>query len=148
MAIIKRSNPEFPSFPSLFDNLWSRDWMDWTNLNYSNTNTTLPAVNVIENDDEFKIELAAPGMTKGDFRINLEGNVLTISSEKKMEKEDKKENYTRREFSYQSFQRSFTLPEHSVEREKVAANYKDGILHIQIPKKEEARPKSREIDIT
>lgn len=147
MAIMKRNNPDSPFFPSVFDNLWSRDWMDWSNLNFSNTNTTLPAVNVIENDDEFKIELAAPGMTKGDFKINLDGNVLTISSEKKIEKEDKKQNYTRREFSYQSFQRSFTLPEHTVDREKVVASYKDGILHIQIPKKEEARPKSREIEI-
>jgi HSP20 family protein len=147
MAIMKRNNPDFPLFPSLFDNLWSRDLMDWTNLNFSNTNTTLPAVNVIENDDEFRIELAAPGMTKSDFRINLEGNVLTISSERKNEKEEKKQNYTRREFSYQSFQRSFTLPEHAVDREKVAANYKDGILHIQIPKREEAKPKPREIEI-
>lgn len=117
MAIMKRNNQDYPSFPSLFDNLWSRNWMDWANLNFSDTNTTLPAVNVIENEDEFKIELAAPGMTKDDFKINLEGNILTISSEKKEEKEDKKQNYTRREFSYLSFQRSFTLPEHSVDRE-------------------------------
>lgn len=80
MALIKRFNPDFPSIPSLFDNLWSRDWMDWTNLNFSDTNTTLPAVNVIENNDEFAIELAAPGMKKEDFKINLDRNVLTISS--------------------------------------------------------------------
>lgn len=148
MAIMKRNNQDYPSFPSLFDNMWSRNWMDWANLNFSDTNTTLPAVNVIENEDEFKIELAAPGMTKDDFKINLEGNILTISSEKKEEKEDKKQNYTRREFSYLSFQRSFTLPEHSVDREKVAATYKEGILHIQIPKREEAKPKLREIKIS
>lgn len=148
MSLMKRYNPEFPSIPSLFDNLWSRDWMDWANLNFSDTNTTLPAVNVAEKDDEFAIELAAPGMKKDDFRISLEGNVLTISSERKNEKEEKSGNYSRREFSYQSFQRSFTLPVGRVETDKVAARYEDGILHIQIPKREEAKPKpAREIEI-
>ncbi len=149
MSLMKRSNPEFPSIPSLLDNLWSRDWMDWSNLNFSNTNTTLPAVNVRENDNEYAIELAAPGMSKDDFRINLEDNVLTISSEKKEQKEEKNEQYSRREFSYQSFQRSFTLPEYQVDREKVTAKYSDGILHIIIPKREEARPKpARKIEIS
>lgn len=149
MSLMKRYNPEFPSIPSLFDNLWSRDWMDWTNLNFSDTNTTLPAVNVIEKDDEFAIELAAPGMKKDDFKISLDNNVLTISSERKNEKEEKSENYSRREFSYQSFQRSFTLPVGRVETDKVAARYNDGILNIQIPKREEARPKpAREIEIS
>ena len=146
---MKRYNPEFPSIPSLFDNLWSRDWMDWANLNFSTTNTTLPAVNVIEKDDEFAIELAAPGMKKEDFKIHLDGNVLTISSERKEHKEDKKANYSRREFSYQSFQRSFTLPEATVERDKVTARYSEGILNIHIPKRDEAKPKpAREIEIS
>lgn len=123
--------------------------MDWSNLNYSNTNTTLPAVNVLENDNEFVIELAAPGMKKEDFRINLENNILTISSERKEEKEEKKDQYSRREFSYQSFQRSFTLPEYHADREKVTAKYIDGILNIIIPKREEAKPKpAREIEIS
>jgi HSP20 family protein len=149
MSLLKRYNPEFPSIPSLFDNLWSRDWLDWSNLNFSNTNTTLPAVNVIEKDDEFAIELAAPGMKKDDFKIHLEGNVLTISSERKDHKEEKTKNYSRREFSYQSFQRSFTLPEATVESEKVTAEYSDGILNIHIPKREEAKPRpAREIQIS
>jgi len=147
MTLMKR-NPEFSSIPSLLDNLWSRDWMDWSNLNFSNTNTTLPAVNVMENDNEYAIQLAAPGMTKDDFKIHLDGNVLTISSEKKEQKESKKDLYSRREFSYQSFQRSFTLPEYQVDREKVTASYNDGILNISIPKREEARPKpARQIEI-
>jgi HSP20 family protein len=149
MSLLKRYNPEFPSLPSLFDNLWSRDWLDWNNLNFSNTNTTLPAVNVVEKDDEFAIELAAPGMKKDDFKIHLDGNVLTISSERKEQKEEKNKNYSRREFSYQSFQRSFTLPEATVESDKVSANYSDGILNIHIPKREEAKPKpAREIKIS
>jgi HSP20 family protein len=149
MTLMKRNNPAFPSIPSLLDNIWSRDWMDWSNLNFSDTNTTLPAVNVIENDNEFAIELAAPGMKKDDFKINLDDNVLTISSEKKMENEEKKGQYSRREFSYQSFQRSFTLPEYIADREKVTARYTDGILTISIPKREEAKPKpAREIEIS
>lgn len=147
MTLMKRTQA-FPSIPSLLDNLWSRDWMDWSNLNFSDTNTTLPAVNVKENENEFNIELAAPGMKKEDFKINLDGNILTISSERKEEKEEKTDQYSRREFSYQSFQRSFTLPEYSADREKVNAKYQDGILHINIPKREEARPKpAREIEI-
>jgi HSP20 family protein len=123
--------------------------MDWSNLNFSDTNTTLPAVNVLENDNEFLIELAAPGMKKDDFKINLEDNILTISSEKKDQKEEKKEHYSRREFSYQSFQRSFTLPEYLADREKVTAKYLDGVLHINIPKREEAKPKpARAIEIS
>lgn len=118
-------------------------------MNFSNTNTTLPAVNVIEKDEEFAIELAAPGMKKDDFKIHLEGNVLTISSERKDHKEEKNGNYSRREFSYQSFQRSFTLPEATVESDKVSAQYNDGILNIHIPKREEAKPKpAREIKIS
>jgi HSP20 family protein len=141
MSLMRRSNPDVPALPSWFDNLWSRDWMDWSNLNFSDTNTTLPAVNVMENDNEYLIELAAPGMKKDDFQIKLEGNLLSISSERQNEKEEKKGNYSRREFSYQSFQRSFTLPEHMTDREKVTAKYVDGILHITIPKREEAKPK-------
>ena len=149
MAIMKRNNPVFPSIPSILDNLWSRDWMDWSNLNFSDTNTTLPAVNVIENDNEYVIELAAPGMKKEDFRLNLEDSVLTISSEKKEQKEVNKDQYSRREFSYQSFQRSFSLPEYIADREKVTAKYTDGILFINIPKREEAKPKpAREIEIS
>jgi HSP20 family protein len=149
MTLMKRSNPDFPSIPSLLDNLWSRDWMDWSNLNFSNTNTTLPAVNVLENENEYAIELAAPGMKREDFKIDLNDNVLTITSEKKDEKEEKNGRYSRREFSYQSFQRSFTLPQYLVDREKVTAKYADGILQINIPKREEAKPKpARQIEIS
>lgn len=146
---MKQSNSYFPSFPSLIDNLFSRDLMDWSNLNYSSTNTTLPAVNIRENENEFVIEVAAPGMKKENFKLNLENDRLTISSEMKSEKE-KRENgtYTRREFSYQSFQRSFTIPENVVDGDQIAASYQDGILHITLPKREEVKPKpAREIRI-
>jgi len=140
MKPTKRS--EFwPTFPSLIDNLFSRDMMDWSNTNFSTTNTTLPAVNIKESKDDFQIEDAAPGMEKKDFKIDLENDQLTISSERENKKEAKDDNYTRREFSYQSFRRTFTLPEHLVDGEKVSAKYSDGILTIVVPKKEEAKPK-------
>ncbi len=150
MTIIRKSDLDYPTIPSLFDNLISRDWLDWTSSNFSATKTTLPAVNIIESDNEYQIEVAAPGMKKEDFKIDLDNNWLTISSEKKSEKkEEKKGNYTRREFSYQSFQRSFTIPEYEVDGDKISAKYYDGVLCINLPKREEAKPKpAREIKIS
>jgi len=146
MTGLKRTNQYLPSF---WDNFFSRNMMDWDNQNFSSTDTTLPAVNVKENDEAFEIEVAAPGMTKSDFRVSLENNLLTISSEKKEEKkEEEKGRFTRREFSYQSFQRSFTVPENLVEGDKISAKYCEGILCITLPKKEEIKPKpAREISI-
>ena len=127
--------------PSWIDDFFGRDLMDWNQRNFSTTETTIPAVNVLETDDEYKIELAAPGMEKKDFDIQLDNDVLTISSEKKNEKKEEEETYFRREFSYQSFQRRFTLPSQEVDEGKIEARYADGILHLRIPKREEARPK-------
>ncbi len=146
MTLVKRNSDTL--FPSLFDNFFSRDWMDWNNSNFSNTNTTLPAVNIRENDQEFTIEVAAPGMTKNDFNINLDNNQLCISSEIKNETESKDGDYSRKEFSYQSFSRSFRLPVNLIDGNKISAKYEEGILCIHLPKKEEAKPKpSRMISI-
>ena len=136
-------------FPSIFDRFFNNDLMDWNLNNFSSTNTSLPAVNVKENENEFVIDVAAPGMSKKDFKINFHNNVLTISSEKKEEKEDKSESYARKEFSYQSFQRSFTVAENTIDSDKIDAKYNDGILHITLPKREEVKPKPmREIKIS
>ena len=146
MTLVKRNSDN--SFPSLFDNFFSRDWMDWNSSNYSNTNTTLPAVNVREDDHEFTIEVAAPGMKKDDFKISLDNNQLSISSEIKRENESKDGKYSRKEFSYQSFQRSFRLPVELIDGDKISAKYNEGILCIHLPKKEEVKPKpSRMISI-
>jgi HSP20 family protein len=108
---------------------------------------SIPAVNIVENKDEYRIDVAAPGLNKEDFRIQLENNVLNVSSEKEEKREEKDERIMRKEFSYYSFNRSFTLPM-TVNSEKIKATHKDGILQIVIPKKEEAREKpSREIKI-
>ncbi len=146
MTMLRKANPYFPSF---WDNFFSKDLMDWGSSNFSSTDTTLPAVNVKESDEAFEIEVAAPGMNKNDFKVNLENNLLTISSEKKEEKkEEGKGHFTRREFSYQSFQRSFSISEAIVDAEKITARYCEGILCITLPKKEEVKPKpAREISI-
>ncbi len=144
--LAKRNENYFPSF---FDRFWNNELMDWNRSNFSSTNTSLPAVNVKETDDDFIIELAAPGMNKKDFKISFNNNVLTISSELKDEKEESDDNYTRKEFSYQSFQRSFTVPENIVNGEKISAKYNEGILNIVLPKREEVKPQpEREIKIS
>lgn len=137
MTLARFSN----QLPSLFDRFFENELFDWSNRNYSDTNTTLPSVNIKENQESFEVEMAAPGFSKADFKIELNHDVLTISSEKKVENELKKDEHcTRREFSYQSFSRSFTLP-NSADSDKIKANYENGILRINIPKKEEAKPK-------
>lgn len=150
MSLLKRSESNAPSFPSLFDNWFNRDLMDWMNWNFSDTNTTVPAVNVSETDNEFRIEVAVPGMDKNDFKVSLNQDVLTISSERKFEKNDEKKGvYSRKEFSYQSFQRSFNLPERLVDSDKISAKYEKGILYLTLPKREEAKPKpTKVIDIS
>ncbi len=146
MTLARRNENYFPSF---IDRFFNNELMDWGTSNFSRTNTSLPAVNVKETDDDYFIEVAAPGMTKKDFSINFQNNVLTISSEKQNEKEDSDDSYTRREFSYQSFQRSFTVPGNDVDSDKISASYNDGILNIKLPKREEVKPKpAREIKIS
>jgi HSP20 family protein len=100
----------------------------------------IPAVNIKENEKHYSIELAAPGLNKEDFNINIEKNVLKISSEKENKNESENENYTRKEFSYSSFSRAFSIPE-SVDVEKIKASHKNGVLSIELPKHEESKLK-------
>lgn len=109
---------------------------------------SMPAVNIVETKDEYKVEVAAPGLKRDDLKIDLHNNLLQVSSEKENNHEENNENYMRREFCYQSFKRSFTLPR-TVDSEKIKATYTDGVLNISIPKKEDAKEKpSREIEIS
>ena len=126
--------------PSMFDNWFDNDLFNWEYNNHQ-AEATLPAVNIKENADAFKVEMAVPGFDKKDFKINLDHNVLTIASEKKVENEHKNgERYTCREYSYQSFSRSFTLPD-AANGDKISAKYENGILNVEIPKREEAKLK-------
>jgi len=132
---------KFNQLPSFFDHFFENDLFDWSNRNFSNTNTTLPSVNIKEGNEGFEVEMAAPGLEKKDFKIELFGDTLTISSEKTLENEvNEDEHFTKKEFSYQSFSRSFTLP-NTVDEDKIKAKYDKGILNVFIPKKEEAKPK-------
>lgn len=118
--------------------------------NGMNTMKSLPAVNIEEKEDKYNLELAAPGKIKEDFNIELDNDLLTISSEIKEEhkSEDKQRNFTRREFSFESFKRSFTLPD-TVDTSKVKAGYENGVLSIDLPKREEAKKQpKRMIDIS
>ena len=136
-----KNNSLFPSLltdrwiPEFFENekFFDSDWMK---------SVTVPSVNIRETEKEFFVELAAPGLTKKDFFVALENGLLTISTEKKVEKEEIEKNFTRKEFSYSNFSRSFMLPE-NVNEEKIEAHYEDGILKLQVLKRvvEQAKPK-------
>ena len=142
MTLARLSNQQFPSFPSFFDRFFDNDLMDWNRSNYFGTQSTLPAVNVTEDEHDFHIEVAAPGMRKDDFKINYNNGSLTISSERKDEKEDKQHGkITRKEYSYQAFERSFEIGENTVKVDEIKANYNDGILTITLPKSEELKPR-------
>lgn len=130
----------FPTASNFFDDDWN-SLFDWKNRNFPNKSTALP-VNVRENDNEYIVELAAPGMKKENFQIELNNNVLSVKGETKNEyEENDNNNYTRKEFSYQSFQRSFNLNEEVVDESQIKATYTDGILNILIPKKKEVETK-------
>lgn len=147
MTLIKLNAPTYatPAFSGLLDNFLGRNITEFAGRDW---NYTVPAVNVVETPELFTVEVAAPGLKKEDFQVNVEHNRLSVSSKVEKNEEQKDGKYTRREFSYQSFQRSFTLP-NTVDAEKIEASYTDGVLHISLPKREEAKPKpSRQISIS
>jgi len=124
--------------PSLFDDFFMRPWNDWFNGGLPARLSSTPSVNISERKDDYLVSVAAPGLKKQDFKINLDGNLLSISSEKEESTEKEEEKFTRKEYSYSSFERCFTLPD-EVNTDKIDAQYKDGVLEITLPKKEEAR---------
>lgn len=135
-------------FPSVFDDFF-KPWNEWLgNGGKWAREFNIPAVNITENDNEYSVTVAAPGLKKKDFDIDIEGNMLTISCEKEENKEEKDARYTRKEYNYSSFSRSFTLPE-EVNKEKIEAEYEDGVLKLALPKKEEAKklPASKHIAV-
>lgn len=143
MTLIKR-NPVFPSTKSLLENFWGGDSLfndeffrkDW-----------IPAVNVKDNDKSYEIELAAPGLKKEDFTVKIVNDVLTISSEKKNEREEKKDNYTRKEFNYSSFSRSFSLPA-NINENGISAKYENGVLKLTLAKNNNKTGKGKEVKIS
>ena len=126
-------------FPNLMNDLFRPDWFGGIE-----TNTSVPAVNIMENETNFMLELAIPGFKKEDFNIELDNDVLTISSEVKSEEEIKNENYTKKEFSVTSFKRAFTMPD-TINEETIVAVYEGGILKVTLPKREEVLPKPKRL---
>lgn len=123
--------------PGIWDDFF-KPWGDWfPNGNFFKQNT-IPAVNILDNKDHYQLSLAAPGLKKADFRIDIDGNMLTISCEKEDTKEEKNARHTRKEYNYSSFSRSFTIPD-EVQKDKIEAEYDDGVLKVSLPKKEEAK---------
>ncbi|HEY0612010.1 MAG TPA: Hsp20/alpha crystallin family protein [Chitinophaga sp.] len=149
MSLVKKYREPFNSLPTLFENLLNRDFFNWDNFNNSASGTTIPTMNIKETDENFLVELAAPGMTKDDFRIHLDGNSLTISSDRNTDTEQQDDGkYSYREFSYQSFKRTITLPADVVDDDKIQARYENGLLSLTIPKREEVKKKpARQIAI-
>jgi len=149
--LVRTNGDSFSSVPSLLNDFFTDDWFNSSLSNWRTAGASLPAVNVRETNDDFMIDVAAPGMKRNDFKVELDNNILTISSEmeEKQEEKDKNGKFTRREFSYQSFQRSFSLPENKVDGGKISAKYIDGILHVVVPKREEAKIKpARQITVS
>ena len=131
MTLIRWHRPN--TLSDMFQNIFDPDFNDFFSRRMSD-----PAANILENPDNFQLELAAPGMSKEDFKIHLENNTLNISAEMEDEKREEGKNYTRKEFYYGSFSRSFTLPK-SIDLEKIQADYVNGVLKVTLPKKEEAK---------
>ena len=144
MTLVRYNN----RFPRFFDDFFTKDLDRF--FEGDTANAHLPAVNVKEDENGFQVEVAVPGFKKEDFKVELDQDVLTIASEQEDQHEEKDEqgNYVKREFRHQSFKRSFRLPEHVVDGDKIEARYEAGILYLTLPKREEVKPKpARLIDI-
>lgn len=146
MSLIKINNRK-RLFPS-----WTNDSLktflssdDFFNNDFFDEDSLMPAMNVKEHDDEFEIEFAAPGFTKKDFEVTIEDNILNVSGEKKHKIEEKEEDFTRKEFSYNSFKRSLTLPKTVNTDQEVKATYKNGILKLNLYKKEEVKEQPKKV---
>jgi HSP20 family protein len=137
-SLIRKSE----SLPAIFNDFF-RPWESLFDLNGGSLldalkPVSIPSVNIVENKNDYEVSLAAPGMKKDDFKIDIDANTLTISAEKEEKNEEKEERYTRKEYNYSSFSRSFSLPDW-VNKDKVDASYENGLLKLILPKTEEAK---------
>ena len=146
MSLIK-FNTRNRLFPS-----WNNDSLksflstdDFFNNDFFDEDGLMPAMNVKEHENDFEIEFAAPGFSKKDFEVTIDDNILNVCGEKKVEKEEKEEDYTRKEFNYNSFKRSLTLPKTVNADQDIKATYKNGILKLNLLKKEEAKAQSKKV---
>ena len=143
MSLIKW-NPESSFFPTLTN--WFDDFLPDNGFKPAVKGISIPAVNVTESKDAFKLKVAAPGFKKEDFKLEVQNGYLIISGESSEEKEDKNETFTRREYAYNTFSRSFGLPE-NVEGEEISAEYADGVLKVVLPKKKADEKPTKQIAV-
>ncbi len=141
MTLVKTNNPFAKSFDGLMNEL-----LNELPASFGKTVTGFPPVNIVEKNDHYHLQVAAPGFDKADFNIKLEGETLTISAEKKEENKNETDKVIRNEFSAKSFKRSFTLDE-KINAATISAKYENGILHVGLPKKEEVKAVTKEINI-
>lgn len=152
MTLVKWNEPKTTRYPGVFGGSLSPVFNDFFDDFFGGRSLSgvlsskAPAVNISEDKDSYHVELAAPGLKKDDFKLNVENDVLTITVERQEEKDQKEKGYTRREFNYTNFSRAFTLPD-SVNADAIKAAYKDGVLEINLPKREEEKTKTRVIEI-
>lgn len=142
MNTIMKRNPDL--LGGLMESLWKDS--DWLRPEF-NSKFSMPAVNIRNNENEFEVELAAPGLKKEDFNIEVEENVLKLSVNKSSENVEEKDNFSRKEFNYFNFQRSFNLPKNLIDIENVQANYVDGILKVSLPKQKEMKESVKRITV-
>lgn len=145
MSLLVQRPRLFSSMPTLFSDFFDED--RWLTPGGNGWTSDVPAANIQEKEKEYVIELAAPGMKKNDFQVAIENGVLRISSEKEKETETGDEGYSRKEFSYSSFSRTFSLPE-NVDEDKIKASYKEGILYLSLPKTKQVEAPKKEIKIS
>ncbi len=142
MTLVKFKNARpidrYTGIPSIFSDFFN-DFINEDTLP-RNVFKSIPAVNISETAEQYRLEIAAPGMSKGDFKIEVENGILSIHAEKKEEKTDENSKYTRKEFSYSTFSRTFTMPDH-VNTEAISAEYLNGVLNLVLPKKDDAKKK-------
>jgi len=145
------TNWMFPRFPSLLDDFFSKDLFNWsssTDKPSISGQHAVPAVNVRETDKAYMFEMAAPGMDRKDFKVELINHTLTISSKQENQQEDDSEGYTRKEFSYRGFSRSFDLPSELINSNDITARYHNGILLVVVPKSAKAQDMIKEIKVS
>ena len=138
MTLVKY-NESMPALSGWMDDFFNNNLLPGFGLGRTLANS--PAVNVLETNDSYQLEVAAPGLNKKDFHVSVDNGLLTISAKRESQHEESQDNYTRREFSYSTFERTFTLPE-GVKQDEINANYQNGILHVTLPKTEEVKGKA------
>ncbi len=145
MTLVKFKRPGY-NHPTIFDEFFRDFWNE--SQQKGGSATSLPSTNIWEDKDKFNIELSAPGFTKEDIKIEVEDDIMTISGEHKTESKQTEKTFTRKEFNYGSFKRSFTLPE-NVDTESINAKYENGILKLELPKKEtEVEKATKQIQVS